>query len=457
MDSRNDINEQIKYYVDIGNYGEALILLRRLLEEDPNNPDILCRIATCLVQINETDEARDFVEQAAKIDPDNTKVKLLSQQLNMSSSQSEPDETEPPPPPTHQGFDLDTSDITYVARKICPNCKAKIDKSSWRCGFCGQMFQNVIIKKGLIYIAIILLVFFGLGTLIHWFYTAGQNPARVENLAGGAGDNVIIKDIEWKCYASMLSMRCPAEAAGTIINTASKPINKLNVTVHLFGEEHESAFIWFDIYNLPPNEPIHFAFPRISSSFYARNCELRIQDVTFHEQDTLSDDQSIDIYVPNSGTFHGHVFTDAQGEVIHRDRRFNYEAPQTVQESSKFVVFLKFIKNFLISIAAIWISVLLLNYCDPEKEWNEEWKLEGVASLCFVISIMLLRALETVIGGLLFMGLILQILKLVMFYIFFRRNLLYTIVLIIFYFSLVTSINSFLSWISGLISGTIGF
>lgn len=91
----------------------------------------------------------------------------------------------------------------------------------------------------------------------------------------------------------------------------------------------------------------------------------------------------------------------------------------------------KFAYYFAAGVASAFGSILILNWTDPKKKWNEEWVLELQASVLLIVSFTLINALHyyLITGG----GFIAFIAKFFLMYLFFRRNFIYTIGLIILY------------------------
>ncbi|MEW6238676.1 MAG: tetratricopeptide repeat protein [Candidatus Omnitrophota bacterium] len=459
MKQPEDIVSRINIHVEFGNYGEALILLRRLLDEEPNNPDIHCKIALCLLKVGEENEAREFVEKALTVNPEHAKAKILIQQWN-----KEPEKKKEIAVrgivSTAPCFDAgSTSDLKPLPKKICPNCQSKVMDTAWRCGYCGQLFIATIRKKFFVYPSILILFCAVSGLLIRHFVVGKTEPAKIINKTGEFGEFIHISHVEWQCQSGWAQKTdYPVLVSGKLVSSASQIIEKLKVTIQLWGKEHMSFFTWFDVRNLPPGKTIHFKFPRLIAPYYAYTCEIHISEVFFPEiKKQGGEEEKIDFYVP-SGQYY--AFTDDEGDSL--DGNFSYRrSPMITVRGS-----LNFFKGFIFSFLSIFIAVLLVNYCEPDSKWNENIKLEAWASLFFATTMSLLT-----IGGpiLIYLGFMtipiisvfyaftFYIMKYLLFYIFFRKSFIYTVLLIVFYFCLILFLESFSLWIYGLLTGAIGF
>jgi len=156
MKPPDDIVSRINFHVEYGNYGEALILLRNLLGEDPDNPDILCKIALCLLKVGEKNEAREFAEKALAMNPEHRKAKILIQQWNKEPAEKNEIAIKRNSS-TAPFFDMGAdSELKPLPKKICPNCQSKVMDTAWRCGYCGQFFMETIRKKVVLYASVFL-------------------------------------------------------------------------------------------------------------------------------------------------------------------------------------------------------------------------------------------------------------------------------------------------------------
>jgi len=296
----------------------------------------------------------------------------------------------------------------------------------------------------------------GVGLTIRYFIVETAEPAKIINKTGAMGEFVHISNVEWRCQSGWAQKTdYPVMVSGQLINSASQPIEKLKITVQLWGKDYMSFFTWFDVRNLPPGKTIHFQFPRLFIPYYAYICEIHISEVFFPEKKEQNGErEKIDFYVP-SGQYY--AFTDDAGKEIKGNFSYRRSPIITVWGS------LNFLKGFLFSFLAIFIAALLVNYCEPDIKWDENIKLDALASLFFALAMTFLTlggSLLLYFGyplfSVLYRNLILLI-KYSLFYIFFRKSFIFTILLIVFYIGLILFLESFTQWAYGLLSGAIGF
>ncbi len=457
MNDHQDLFDRVKDCWEFSNYPEALILLRSALETDPENARIHYLMGVCLAEIGEYAEAQDCLENALRYDPNDKKARTVLESLHEHVKEIEQKkEKEKEFRPT--AFDYEPRERET---KVCPSCKREIDVHCWRCRLCGHYFRTRITTRILIISAIAIVSLIGIRYGFVRFYGLVLQPAEVHNDAGALGERITVSDTQWNCAGmGLLSARglgYHATAVGKVVNSGTGPIEKAVFTIHFFGRKVESTFVWFDIYSWKPGQEITFDLPVIHPPYKSFRCEFRIKEVKLYEPGAFDESERTSIFIPQTNSpyevnqFPVWRFQD-ETRIIH-DSDTYYKIEKTKWTFGKFLKSIaSIIPALLLSFICMILAVILTNYCQEGKKWNDDLKLDAYASALIVISFMVLNTVSVIVSNILAMiaiigaviGAVIFIVKVLLFYLFFRRDLIPTMMLFIFYFCLVLGIRGLL-------------
>jgi hypothetical protein len=418
-------------YAEHGQYSRAIRILRKMKQETPEDATVDYLLAACLLSVDEPEEARECLHRVLRQSPKHQDACLLlkevQKQLESKSSRR-----------LFYGNPQTQSPLT---KNVCPNCQQLQWVGNYRCGNCGHLFLKRIFYSTLLIILVVIPLLIGLRYLFASIYGTIPETARIVNDAGNFGDQVLIYDTSWYCSGMGVGQRggsgYQGEVRGKIKNIGLQTISKANVTLHLLGKQAEAAFVWFDILNFPSGEELEFVFPAVYPQYKAVRCEFHIQKVEYPEPSTQPSTEPVSVYVPESAQFPSYRFTSAQGDIIaeYGTQRFSSAGREYSFDTQNLFQFLIF---FVMMLLSVFLAVLTVNFCDPDMKWNQDWQLELFASFCLVTGIIginlftLVLSIIPVVNILAFlMGVILQF---ALFFIIFKRSVLYTIILLIFFF-----------------------
>ncbi|MFB3788058.1 MAG: tetratricopeptide repeat protein [bacterium] len=449
-------------------YPEALMRLRRAVEEEPGDPWVRFWLAYLLAETGEYTEAEEEARQVLNLDanhPDAARLlEKLRQREDGASSAAAPRETV-----SVAGAGFESEPLPTVKKKVCPGCGQALDKGAFYCRRCGYSFKTRIMFFTVVILAVSLSLLLGFRWWFWRFYGYAFNPAVAVNKAGNLGERIQVRDAVWNCAGMGLLEAAGrgynAQVKGQLINIGDAPVQKAGLTIH-FTTLHglESTYIYFDVYSWRPGQAIEFDFPLIYPPLKATGCEIRINEVVL-EPDVTRELEQTRVFVPRSEHFLDWIFRDAEGEIgalrpsqpdgymgqtarpVPPDHFRNGEGTQSSETWLSFLAGL--LQAFAISYIALMGAVLLVNVCEEGRKWNQDWRLDAQACLWVVICFVLINAATQVIGGVfswipLFAGVAYMLgffWKIYLFFLFFKRETGMTILLIVFYFCLALSLQ----------------
>lgn len=238
------------------------------------------------------------------------------------------------------------------------------------------------------------------------------------------------------------SSNYPSTAVGYVKNTGDETIEKAVLTIHFFGKKFEAVYTWFDIYSWKSGQEIAFAFLNIRSPMKAFRCELRVKEVKLASLDSQSAQEKLSVFVPQGGDytspsrFPNYEFYLGD-EVIAK----NYVEKKKVSTSTFAKMMLNALPHMILNYICILIAIILCNICEVDKKWNHEIKMDLLGAFLIVLGIMGLNFLTALTGGFILLMLVCFILKLFLFYLFLKRDFGYTLLIILFYFLIVLTLQ----------------
>ena len=173
--SHENLDQTILSLVEAGNFPQAIALLRKRIYEEPNNSKMLLRLAYCLDQVGETEEARQCLERITEIDPANTRAAQMLQNLQKTgTTQTQARYEQSTQFEMIGGNDNLKPQFRY---KHCSNCGEKILSSSNRCPICGQWFWARILTN----IALFAVIVLGGSYALRYAVVGPDRPPAVQN------------------------------------------------------------------------------------------------------------------------------------------------------------------------------------------------------------------------------------------------------------------------------------
>ncbi len=468
MIDHRELFEEIKRLRKIRAYPEALMLLRRAVEEEPGDPLIRFWLAYLLAETGEYTEAEEQARHVLNLDANHPDAARLLEKLRQreaeASSAAAPREEAPV-----FGQVVDGEQTAPTKKKTCPQCGMQVDATVFYCRQCGYSFKSRITFFTVVILAVSLSLLLGFRWWFWRFYGYAFNPAVIVNNAGNPGERIQVRDAVWNCAGMGLleaaGLGYTAQVQGKLINIGDAPVQKAGLTIH-FTTLHgfESTYIYFDVYSWRPGQAIEFDFPLIHPPLKATGCEIRINEVVL-EPDSTRELERTSVFVPRSGHFLAWVFRDAEGEIgalrpsqpdgymgqtarpVPPDHFRNGEGTQSSGTWLSFLAGL--LQAFAISYIALLGAVLLVNVCEEGRKWNEDWRLDAQACLWVVIGFVLINAATQVIAGVfswisMFAGVAYMLgffWKIYLFFLFFKRETGMTVLLILFYYCLALSLQ----------------
>ncbi len=441
MIDHDQLCERIKFQIELKNFPEALIQLRRELESNPEDGQVQFWLGIVLAEIKEYREAKDHLTLAKQFDPENMDIDSILEQIDLKQSGG----IEEKPIASHY-FNLE--EPQEYKKKLCPQCARQIAVDSWKCGYCNHIFYKRIIVT-----LTIMLVLCGLFVNIfkNWysgFMGYGFSEAFIVNKAGEDGERIAISDAEWNCVglglAQHLGTGYNGRVKGKIKNSGDQDIEKAVITIFLqFDADRDVTFVWFDVYNWASGMELDFDFPGISPPYRPKRCELRVESVVLAKE-KLAVGVKPTFYVPWGGGvgqvchFPSYKFT--AGEELLAERQYAWYKPADPWSFKQFLfAYLDIIPPLIFNFFCVMAAVILVNLCDPDRKWNTELTLDAFASAFLVIGFIPLNVLSYILGIFWLFRMILFFGKLYLFYLFFKRSIGFTILMIIFYVLVVMS------------------
>jgi len=441
MIDHDQLFQRIKFQIELKNYPEALIQLRREVETNPEDGQIHFWLGIVLAEIKEYREAKDHLKLAKQLDPENQDIDSILEQIELKQS----GDIEEKPIASHY-FNLE--EPQKYKKKLCPDCAKQIAVESWKCGYCKHIFYKRIIVT-----LTIMLVLCGLFVNLfnNWysgFMGYGFNDAFIVNKAGEDGERILISDAEWNCTGLGLTQHrgtgYRGHVKGKIKNIGDRDIEKAVITiVFQFAEGKDFTFVWFDVYDWASGLEMNLEFPGISPPYRPKRCELRIESVVLVKE-KLSADVKPTFYVPWGGgsgeicQFPSYKFSI--GEELLAERQYAWYKPADPWSFKQFLsAYLDIIPPLIFNFFCILAAVILVNICEAERKWNTEFKLDVFASAFVVIGFIPLNVLSHILGFFWIFAFTIFLAKMYLFYLFFKRSIGFTILMIIFYICVVLS------------------
>lgn len=440
MNDRELFFQHIRSCVESNNVPGALVQLRRELESHPGDSQILFWLGICLAEVGQFTEAEDYLHQAAILNPGNLEITNALEAIESFRTGDKSGKR-----PKASNFNRDES--TEYKKKECSNCHRQIAVESWQCGYCKQLFWlRILVRLGIFFLVVSLFIW-GIGGWYARIMGFQFQPGQVVNKAGDEGKRIEISQVEWNCIGLGLTQArgtgFNALVRGAIKNSGDRSIEKAVFTIFLqYKDGTDITFVWFDVYAWRPGEAIQFNFPGILPPARAERCELRVESVQLASSEPEKS-APLEFYVPSSDHFPAYRF--AQGERTLAEKWYDYYKPIDPWSFRKLLrVYWEIFPAFLFNYLCVIVAVLLVNVCDPERVWNSEWRLDAIAAAFVVLGfvaintitylMMSMLGMMSIIAGLL--KIIIFWAKLFLFYLFFRRSLGFTFLLIVFYICL---------------------
>ena len=443
-----DVNLQLVHeLLKRGVYAEALILIRRALIEHPDEAELHFLLGGCLYRVKAYEEAREALEKAVELAPAHADAQRLLQKVQDHVKGKGEKSPATWTPDSTSWFNVDEAAIAKqfskhtLKKKTCPTCGREIMKSNWRCPLCGHRFF-VRIAIGLsILILTITAVLYGMGFAYRWLTGTLPAPVKVVNLVGVNGASIQFLETEWLCHGVGIRRVGRGEGyysyvEGQIRNGGTRPIEKLNFTIHFLGSM-ESTFVWMDVFSLPPGGTVRFSFPDVLPPAKARQCEIHLNEVAFADADKAL--EPLQFFVPASDHFPSYRIEDERGAVLAEKNAPNIYQSGMLTREKESSFWLDYLRAFVISYLSLVGAAFLVNYCIPGLAWNHEWKSDLAAAFLIILGITFLNVWSALIGYYFAFRAILRFAQIGLVFLLFQRSIGQTILLIVFYLCL----NSF--------------
>ncbi len=142
--------EAADFWIQKGNYPKALLALRPLITESPNNANLFYQIGFCLAKVGEYEEAHQQLHRALSIDPNHAEAKKLLDRVDY------PPDDEGPRSISADIFDEQIATIKALKRIECPRCGGKLLKGVKDCSHCGYLFPHFKLVKNIAAVIIVI-------------------------------------------------------------------------------------------------------------------------------------------------------------------------------------------------------------------------------------------------------------------------------------------------------------
>lgn len=440
MNDRSPLFQHIKFFIESKNIPAALRELRRELDANPDDPQILFWLGVCLAEIKEFSEAGQHLERAASLDPANTDIVHVLEAIQKQRGGEELRR-----PVAAMVFDV-TEPVEYK-KKECPNCHRRVGVESWQCGYCKQIFfKRILIQLGITF-AVASFLLWAIGGWYSNVMGITYKTAEIVNKAGDEGKRIQISNAEWNCVGLGLFQASGVGGDGTvrgkIKNIGDRAIEKATITIFFrYDNGNDITFVWFDVFSWKSGLELQFEFPGIRSPARPDLCDLRIEYVQPAKSEPTGD-LTPEFYVPSSDHFLSYRFSIGD-RTLSESLYSLYKTSDPWTFGKLLRVYVDMIPAFLFNYFCVMLAVILVNVCDPERKWNTEWQMDAIGSAFVVIGFVVLNMFLSVMGGVMgmlgpfarFLMMMGFAAKLYLFYLFFRRSIGFTFVMIVFYICL---------------------
>lgn len=442
--------------IEAGEYPEAMVKIRGVLMDHPDNAEMHYLLGGCLYRIKAYGEAAEALREAVRLNPEHAEARKL---LDKAKIRLEDEKAERSTALSGGWKNAEAAaaemDRYALPKKTCPNCKNQVLRGAWVCGYCGSYFPwRIGAAIGVCALAGVLTLFL-LARGMRWVTGSEPQPAAVVNNAGADGENILVTDTEWVCHGLGLGPRGSSGyqgyAGGTIHNTGRFTAKKINLAIHFMGRDFEATHGWIDVLNLPPGRSVTFAFPSIRPPAKALSCEYRINEVIFETAASNGEGEGVSVFTPSSRHFGPSLAALDDGTVIHNQLNIPDDAVIVDEEGGLALSpeptafpWLRYLGSALLSFAALFASALLVNFASSTMAWNAEWQSDLTASVIAVIAFTFINILEALVGGFFVFRLVLMLAKFGVLLALFKRSFFETVLLIVCYYCLILGAMGFI-------------
>lgn len=141
--------EAAEFWIKKSYYPKALLALRPLQKQEPDDAQIAYQIGFCLYKVGAYEEANSQLSRVLEIDPNHIEAKKLIERIQYN--------------PVVEGKKNSKDDVLNAAiaknralqRITCPQCDNEILKGCKKCSACGYVFPHYRLIKAFISIAIV--------------------------------------------------------------------------------------------------------------------------------------------------------------------------------------------------------------------------------------------------------------------------------------------------------------
>ncbi|MDP8243667.1 MAG: tetratricopeptide repeat protein [Candidatus Hinthialibacter antarcticus] len=142
--------EAADFWIQKGNYPKALLALRPLVNESPDNANLFYQIGYCLVKMGQYEEAHQELQRALSIDPNHAEAKKLLDRVDYNpdaeGAHSIPDDI----------FNDAIASSRVLKRIACPQCGAELLKGARDCSHCKYVFPQYKLVKAITSVVIVI-------------------------------------------------------------------------------------------------------------------------------------------------------------------------------------------------------------------------------------------------------------------------------------------------------------
>lgn len=138
------------FWIEKGNYPKALLALRPLVKESPDDAQLFYQIGFCLFKVGQYEEAQHQLQHALECAPDHTGAQKLLGRIDYNpdaeGAHSIPDDI----------FNDAIATNRVLKRIACPQCGAELLKGARDCSHCKYVFPQYKLVKAITSVIIVI-------------------------------------------------------------------------------------------------------------------------------------------------------------------------------------------------------------------------------------------------------------------------------------------------------------